>query len=447
MKFLKIVASVSLVCYSLNASALNNPYTHIIVGSGSIDIHQPIILTSSDSFQNWSLPPVSNYPANGLSPSLTSLACTSGKTCFAGGSYSPKGCDTAYDMDESLMIESTDNGKSWQFKKLNTFAKHFNTISCQNDQFCFAGGSGSSIFGYYPIIMMTTNGGKSWKDVPSLPGYNSSANDVTDSVCNTKVCVAVGEYQVIFNRHIKPFLYTTHDKGKHWQQNKIINLPTKAPYALLEKVQCNETMCIGLGRYREDFNSKNQLLIVVSNEDGSKWIMQSVENILKDEAFKAKISHCNAERCLILGSVEANKLSYLYSIDKGVTWELLNAISGIPEHEYAYLKGLSCTNKQCIAVGGYIQKSVFNPLILQSYDNGRSWQINHNINGLAEMIKDSDLSDIQCKEQNCLAIGSKTNHPYMLYSFDSGQTWSYIDNYPKNIRYSLNLNAQTTSYR
>ncbi len=84
-----------------------------------------------------------------------------------------------------------------------------------------------------------------------------------------------------------------------------------------------------------------------------------------------------------------------------------------------------------IAVGTYLEKNSFAPLLLTSHNNGLTWAHNKNISGLPPHLGNLSIDYINCDASTCVAGGQsqigQTIHPVLLVSNDKGNTWSYIN--------------------
>jgi photosystem II stability/assembly factor-like uncharacterized protein len=153
---------------------------NIINGS---DIGQAALVTT-DAGQTWS----TNVTLPSTVFPITALSCATTSVCWASG-YSANGGPG--------VAESTDGGLHWSDRTPSAWASdaHWspNSIDCVSATTCWM--AGSSLFGYTPSVVSTTDGGADWTVFGNLPQFPPDSNGyVLQAIsCVTAVsCVAVG---------------------------------------------------------------------------------------------------------------------------------------------------------------------------------------------------------------------------------------------------------------
>ena len=437
---MKLIKS-TLLLTAIFASPLfanNIPINQIIVGNASLN-RTPVLLTSLDS-KLWGLPKIKNFPESAISY-FTAINCNDDRSCFAVGSYTIIPTPNSGKTGGVLFLHSTDGGLNWAFKNVNsTTSSRINSISCQDEQYCVVSGEGGSFFnGWHPAVMESSDRGKTWSDVKGVPASGDSGNTAQASDCNSKACVVVGQYRKTSETIRHPLLFSTTNKGKIWKQHEVSNLSAgeELTSIALNKVTCNEKMCLATGIY--SLNDIGIAIVLISDSLAEKW--NKVINEDLSAWTNVSVIECNESRCLLLGN-KKNKLAALYTNDYGKTWHEI-ANYNLPDNDHAQINSISCLDNHCVAVGDYTKDKISYPMIGTSEDDGENWTFAEEID--SRVVPSVYLQHVQCSVQSCVTFGRDKNGQFMLYSFDRGFHWSYSNAYPDSINENLSFTAQGSS--
>jgi len=129
--------------------------------------------------------------------------------------------------------------------------------------------------------------------------------------------------------------------------------------------------------------------------------------------------------------------------ETGQSWTFVKNISGFPAGTRGgQVRHVSCVGDNCIAAGSYEHNtntdlSAFSPLLLKSSDKGASWSFVNTISYIPDNVTHAYLDTVDCQDSACIAAGyadtlnEKTGtdleHPLLLMSNDSGQTWRFVN--------------------
>lgn len=371
-------------------------------------------------------------------------------------------------VTNSLILTNNDLSKNWAFLpnsqiytsgSLNTLYSASCTVN-----FCIAvGGNADTSFHYWPLLLTSTNPNNSWRtediDFSSFPGaYLNDAN------CNEGWCAAVGGGSIG-----APLIITTHNLGASWSFSQVANLPKNYSYSLLRHVSCTDNSCVAIGDYWDSTQPDGLRfpLLLSSVDQGMTW---SVPASAPADHYYAQVD-CSASTCALTadgsglqigggdnnkpwtspnlsgpaakdlftavthyqthwvagGNLSNNTLALAWSKDDGKNWASTSyTLSNTSPTDYGAVQSMSCNDTVCIATGS-VNYDPATPFILTSYDYGQTWS-QATIVGLPEM-RMVGLS-AKCNKGVCTAFGVYddyyNDHPLMLTSSDNGQHWSFI---------------------
>ena len=483
------------------------PFVGIASGSYSNNIGGifPLLVASNDNGNTWTYPPeIFNDLKNSIDPSfengiLSGAACTASQgnnVCVAPGQWCPGSfCDNAL----PLIAVGSQNTTTWTYPK-SVFQNLKNVV---DQDFTSGGLSGASCFGsggnavciasgiyytdnaFYPLLALSSDGGKKWSYPESIfknpttsidssftRGYLSTAS-CTQSACDS-VCVASGNFCTTDNCDFQlPLLALSTNKGKTWTypssifKNLDTNVDPKFQSGFFISSSCtgegNQAICIAAGSYSN--GSSTMPLLTLSQDGGKTWSYPSdiVDNL------PAKIGHrfigglFNAASCSGSGkkAVCMASGSYFTTSGAGIPFLAISRNGGdtwtYPDYIYTKLKtvvdpdfiggsfeGASCigTGKQaiCTAAGIYCNKNQYCfPLVALSSNGGKTWSyppsvFSNLLSVIAPDFKFGFFSGINCSgipDNNfCTAAGQYSNDksetfPLIAFSTDKGNTWSY----------------------
>ena len=470
----------------------------------------PLLVKTNDSGNTWSYPnQIFQNLKDTIDPAfysglLTSTACSGVQdknVCIAPGKW----CDSIFcENSLPLVAVGSHDTVTWAYPKsvfqdLKTSVDPEFTHGELRAGDCFGSGAkavcvASGIYytptGNFPLLTLSSNGGKNWTYPPSIfqnlktaidstfsTGYLTTAS-CTKSTCNS-VCVAAGNFCTKDCASQLPLLAVSTDKGQTWSYppsifknlNTIIDPGFQGGY--FSSSSCtgegNDALCIAVGSYTT--NSIRPLL--AKSKDGGKTWSYSAD-ILSD--LETKIGHgylggiFNAASCSGSGAKAICIASGSYfrksrsipliaiSKDAGDSWTF-------PDFIYTKLKsvvdadfvggnfdGASCIGKGkktiCLASGQYCDKAkACFPLMALSTNGGKTWSyppsVFSNLSAVIDPAFNSGLlSDVNCSGTDnnnfCIAAGQYSNNqsgaiPLIAMSTDSGNTWTYPPYVFKNL--------------
>ncbi len=123
------------------------------------------------------------------------------------------------------------------------------------------------------------------------------------------------------------------------------------------------------------------------------------------------------------------------STDNGVTWNYPGDIThtSLPHSFHnGELRGITCSNSLCIAIGTYDDHVTHRPLLALTKDSGLTWSYPDINDNLPASFKSGWFSGSpSCTGNYCIAVGSyrddKKYLPLLAVTRDAGITWSYPD--------------------
>lgn len=348
----------------------------------------PLVYTSSDGGDNWSLSPSLDLGATLPLKSLFGVSCwgTPGTTCVGVG-----------DALDGSSIES-------------------------------------------PVIYTTADGGVSWSapiQAPTLTYPSGTDNGQLFSVtCDSSNCVAVGQaFLGTPSTQTKPLAYSSSDGGSSWSSPKTFvlpSLPVPQDRGGLSAVACVGNACATVG---SSFSGVTQIPLVYSSSDGGNtWAIANPQPLPLPGAFTTGellgIS-CVGTNCVAVGEAGSEPLAYT-SIDNGVNWALASSLpfSGVTGTLYA----VNCISTHCIAVGEFSDGSVTTPLGYTSNDSGNTWTELVGVFAQPSGQNQGTLYSVTCADVNCIADGdsnsSGNNHQPLAYkSTNGGTAWTLLPNF------------------
>lgn len=335
-------------CFDKNCVAIGQYYTR----EGMI---YPMLLHSNDFGNNWTykmydtlLPPP--HAAQNPNVHFRGVSCHK-NICAAVGEYLAYQEECNCRAFFPMLVVSTDAGNTWEYKMYDTLLPppnaaidphtKFRNVSCY-DHVCAAVGEYTNGVGYFPILVVSMDKGKTWTYQVSdtlLPQPDAAENPSAgfgNVMCNKKLCVAAGSYNDNNGRF--PMVLTSLDKGKTWSyklsnKNPVPHSGTD-PNTSINALDCSGGFCVIGGTYRNG-----------NGGDGTGYF-----------PFIA-VSH-----------------------DQGNTWEYkvfdtYQAPPNIGVDPNGIFRGINCVKNKCTAVGDYRHVLSFNtfPMIAVSSDYGNSW--------------------------------------------------------------------------
>lgn len=284
--------------------------------------------------------------------------------------------------------------------------------------------------GAQPALIANTNTPTSWIYLTptNSPGVILSS-DLFSVSCSSIVCATVGRYNI--GNGFQPALIVSHNRGISWHYHFADQLPQNITNASLSSVTCIQHHCITVGNY--DLGSGTQMALLASIDNGENWRFIRPTNFpVTTVAANLNTVRCPGNQCIAVGQYDTGtgfKPAVIVSFDRGVTWELIDPVIGMPPLTSIALSTVDCAGNNCAAAGQLNNGSVTFPVIVVS-NNGGPW---HYItpNNQPGVIRSSTLRNVRCVNNVCVAVGQYTNiidgpqQPALIVSTDSGVSWGF----------------------
>lgn len=292
---------------------------------------------------------------------LRGLACSSARSCVAGGGYQTKSGD-------QLARIATESGGKWArgfSLRMPPDASadpsaEVNAVACPTSTYCVAVGYYSD--GFFQRSFIATGSGGKWGRAirPALP-KNASATLDADLIgvrCHARgSCVAVGSY-ADKSGHDQAMIAT--EAGGTWGRAARVSLPKNAaadPAAELNDVGCPSGSCRAVGFYKTG-PSAGQAIAVT--ESKGRWgrateISLPANAGKKQDAFLAHITCSSPRSCLAVGGYATKSgaaAALAVTLSRG-KWKRAAEVAGPRHARSAGLYSVSCSATTCLAVGSY----------------------------------------------------------------------------------------------
>ena len=321
-------------------------------------------------------------PADGVSGSLSTVSCISATSCLAAGNYT----DSSGDIQGLLL---TGSGTSWTPAEAplppNAGADPFvelKAVACNSGSSCVAVGSyvDSSIdeFG-----LLLTGSGTSWTATEAPVPANARLNPgvvLNGVACPTATaCVAIGQY-IDSSGNEQGLLLT--GSGTSWTAVEAplpANAAVTVQVAELNAVACpTATSCITTGYYTP--NSSGSFLGLLLTGSGTSWT--AVEAPLPSDASSTPgvglpaVACASSTSCVATGEYQdsSGDLQGLLLTGSGTSWAATEAPlpSSAPVSHDAYLSAVACASvSECVAAGNYGVGGFGQPFFVTG--SGTSW--------------------------------------------------------------------------
>ncbi len=363
----------------------------------------------------WSITPMPVNPGDDTN-TLTSIACTSGGTCFAAGKYST-GIEAGW---YDTLIEQW-NGAHWT--KLTSpdpnLVNVLSGISCISSEKCTAVGDyADPNTGIWDTLVTKWNGSK-WKIAASPNqeiGGQNNGNFLNAVSCSAKDnCLAVGSY---WNAAGTPSTLAETWDGSTWSISPSPDVASQDNYSnTLAGVSCTTaTSCVAVGEYSYD----NAAQTLAASWNGGSWAIGTTVNPGGADSLAA-VSCVNPTDCAAVGTYLNGQESMIETWD-GTAW--LTATTPV-EGQTSALHGVSCSSStSCMAVGTYGTAVDLYPLTLIESWNGTTWATSSSASpGTSENV----LNAVSCTSStSCIAVGFDSSGSALqtLVETWDGSSWS-----------------------
>lgn len=316
-----------------------------------------------------------------------------------------------------------------------------------------AGSYRTRAFDQKPLILRSSDQGASWSAISDIIYNPSNAKDevIASSYCTESTCIASGYYRNHGQDSTYPMLLVSKNKGKSWSYVKYEKPVEYLEDAKLHTTHCFGKHCIAAGKVGLHANDYHHMpLIMFSNDNGQLWSKADIAEInLFDDRGEINSAFCTtATKCIASGSFSSKNikknLMMLISNDSGNHWQFNHNISNLPSSMMeSEINEVHCKDNACIAVGSYKNKDYSTlPLLLKSRDAGDSWTFTNKIVNFPIEYKNVTLNNVSCSNNYCVSAGINNESPsyknlIALVSHDNGDSWTYLRNtvLPASIKY------------
>lgn len=237
-------------------------------------------------------------------------------------------------------------------------------------------------------------------------------------------------------------LLRSSDDAKVWKKIDLGQvLPESVNNIIFRASDCSKTMCYGAGYYSIK-NGENKAFLIRSNLQDHRHSFTYINDLFnKPVNINIEKLRCYEDRCYMIGNIaEPNtvlKPLILQTTDNGDTWQSHHEITLPNPYEYGILSDISCQKKNCVAVGHYTTRDKIGflmnaGLILLSNDAGLTWKLPKIMPTPPKSLFKQDLSHLYCKQNHCVVGGDYEIHqmldkPLLWQSHDLGVTWEEVD--------------------
>lgn len=334
--------------------------------------------------QSWNLaktPDPAGLGRGGRENLLESVTCTSHQNCWAAGWYA--GLHTSA---KNLMLHW--NGRAWKSVGVPHPGGHgqdaLSGITCTSQRSCFAVGS------YSPMGMVISNevlrwNGRRWKtlrtpDPGRTKGFQGADTLIGVSCMSSTRCLALGSYRVRRSGTLNQVLRWN---GRSWGY-----VPTpdasgagNASENFLNSAACRtDGHCFAVGYYYQQspVSWRNQVL----QWEGSSWAETQVPDAAGSDQDKlAAVTCIGPVQCWAVGYVEERAYASVGDSNQVLRWEgrswqevgVPNP-SGTGNGTGQALRGVACTSEDsCWAVGGYYDLTSGTDRTESLHWDGSSW--------------------------------------------------------------------------
>ena len=353
------------------------PSISVCYASGSNSSQAGDVLVTTDSGATWNdttLPPGTS--------GITSIACPSNSTCFAG--------------DDRGVLLTSNFGATWRQEKINSAAVGVTDIACPSTSTCYALPSGESV-----AVYITTDSGEMWRDSP----VRAAAGEAQIWPLGSISCPSV---TTCFAENNQQNFVTTTDSGAVWENEDQVfaELDDGQDFAL----SCpSVSMCVTVGASG----------LLVTTDSGSTWTPNSAFGSYSGvDCPSSMVCFATAST----GSSDADGGGMVVSTtDGGATWRERTYTPW-----YGGLGAISCPSTNTCYAGdnNTISDGNLPGFVIATTDSGRIWS--------TEALPPSigALTDIACPSTtDCYALEDDVDPTAVLgqadffATNDGGATW------------------------
>ncbi|MCL6105731.1 MAG: fibronectin type III domain-containing protein, partial [Actinobacteria bacterium] len=333
---------------------------------------------------------VSTYQSDVTNTALFDAACDTETNCIVvgGSSIGPLGGSSA--QFAPIILQTTDSGATWSNSSFTMppgiSAGFLFSVACPTSSVCIAVGTGySSSNQLSPLMLESTDQGTTWQYV-ALSSF-SIDNLYGISCMSATNCIAVG----VSSTAGAPEIIRTVDGGVSWQTVSVPTSPSFTNYTLFQVTCPNGLSCVGVGIEGGPAGSAG--MAVVTADGGSTWSLDQVTPVVANVATLLDGVGCTSATNCIAGGVATTSPSSsspqtvsavtYTTTDGGVTWQQ-KSLPSAPSGQQSGIRGATCViSGPCYLAGFYWQPSpsssnpntyITAPLLDESTDQGTTWQ-------------------------------------------------------------------------
>lgn len=316
-----------------------------------------------------------------------------------------------------------------------------------------------------PLAVFSNNNGQTFDIASTIAtpiDFDSNLSSQLYGIyCDDSICVGAGYYNLDTSMfpaiNAKPLVTFSDDYGKNFTLSTSPPMPTNADpakLAALRYVTKSNTRLIAIGAYNLTFNGMGQIIevspwVTISDTDGKSFTSSYSAPLPNDAAIPnvamLYAGDCVKQNCIVVGSyaVSLNAQNVIRpliirSTNGGQSFTTFPqiSISGKSDTTKSMeLRGITCEDLKCIAVGLYHQVGITGalPLVLLSDDGGLTFKMTSSVSLPvdADTSFNSQLKAVSCQGLHCVAggfynldINTYTNGQALsLFSNDGGVTF------------------------
>jgi photosystem II stability/assembly factor-like uncharacterized protein len=336
-------------------TGISCPSVSVCFAVGTNTSNQTIIKQSSNGGATWV-----ELSGAASGQSLGAISCPDAEHCLAVGGTS----------DNTL--STNDGGTSWSAGTIPTSPEAATSVTCTNDQDCWATESGTYSTSSTEVFI-TTDGGTTWDSSSAISTAPSGAVNpgLTSVTCPTaSECLAVGDDTLWYNPgppslpvpELYGILSTSTDGGMTWQTQTL-------PFSFAYGVSClASTSCVAVGA--------GGIAGLATSDSGANWNVDQI-TVPGLDGYPEAVSCPDTLHCVAVGAAENGPLPtgetpIITTSDGGATWSV-QTNSADPLDLY----GVSCpTTSECWAAGATIPAdggASTGAIILKTVTGGVNW--------------------------------------------------------------------------
>jgi photosystem II stability/assembly factor-like uncharacterized protein len=416
------------------------PLTQIAIGNLVVGSPNAVILITHDGYSFQLVKPLEKlgtlYGTN-----LASAACFE-KTCIATGFYD---YGTQFPVQGTIIV-SQDEGASWNF--ISPFAKIPNfdfanlpSSTCINNLCIVAGSYNKTNAALTASLLVSQDQGTSWDlQTPLANTINVCKSELVAVSCTQTACIAAGNYSancksLLMNDIV---ILKSVNNGRTWDASFPLKKLSKTAHEHIFDLDCSGNFCVAVGI--KDTYKNHAALLLTSSTAGDTWTASEpfikIPNVTSSGLDKV---WCKDNLCFASGYYVTNDsldeiATILRSTDSGQSWDLITPLQKIPNLEAARINNkINCFDAFCLAPANFTVNGRDAGIILESSDQGVSWQIIFPFKDMPELAY-SYINSIHCNAATCIASSSfynpqknTENQAAILTSSDHGKVWKFIE--------------------